>query len=180
MPVVPAQGGQDAAQPFGVGEAAQVVHTGQAGAGDVQAARLGAGGQQQLVVDDQGAVAEADGPGAGVQVDGGLAQVQLDLCLGVPGRFMDEDTVALFLAEQVPLGERGRSYGWSRSSQMRITRPVKPSARSVSAAFAPTRPPPTMTNVWCASTTCFLLVAVPYVRVRVRERPHVPRCALPR
>lgn len=109
MAVIPAEGGQHAAQPFGVGEAAQVVHTGQAGAGDVQAARLGAGGQQQLVVDDEGAVAEADGFGGGVQVDGGLAQVQFDMCLGVPGGFMDEDAVALFLAEQVPLGERGRS-----------------------------------------------------------------------
>ncbi len=107
MPVVPPEGGQDAAQPFGVGEAAQVVHAGQAGAGDVQAARLGAGGQQQLVVGDQGAVAEADGLRLGVEADGGLAQVQFDLCLGVPGGFMDENAVALFLAEQEPLGERG-------------------------------------------------------------------------
>ena len=42
------------AQPVGVGEAAQVVDAGEVGAGDVEAARLGAGGQQQLVVVDDG------------------------------------------------------------------------------------------------------------------------------
>src|SRR5690606_11135118 len=43
--VVPAEGGQDALEPVGVGEAAQVVDAGQAGARDVEAAGLGAGGQ---------------------------------------------------------------------------------------------------------------------------------------
>ena len=55
--VVPAEGGQDAPEPVGVGEAAQVVDAREVGAGDVQAAGLGAGGEQQLVVADDGAVA---------------------------------------------------------------------------------------------------------------------------
>lgn len=153
MAVVAAERGQDVAQPVGVGEAAQMVDAGQVRARDVEAARFGTGGEQQLVVVDDGVVTELYG--AGVAVDGGdgLAEVQLDVGARVPGRVLDEDAVALLLARQVPLGQGGRSYGWSRSSPMRITRPLKPSARSVSAAFAPASPPPMMTNVRCASTT---------------------------
>ncbi len=55
-------------------EAAQVVDAGQAGAGDVQAARLGPGDQEQLVVPDEGAVVtEADRLGRAVDQVHGLA-----------------------------------------------------------------------------------------------------------
>lgn len=57
------------------------------------------------------------------------------------------------LPVRYPLDSGGLSYGWSRSSPIRITRPVNPSDLSVSAALAPASPAPTMTNVRCASTT---------------------------
>lgn len=107
MAVVAAERREHLAQPVGVGEAAQMVDACQLGAGDVQAARLGAGGQQQLVVVQDGAVAEAYGLGVAVDGDHGLAEVQFDVGPGVPGGFMDEDAVALLLARQIALGQ-----GW--------------------------------------------------------------------
>src|SRR4051812_3859362 len=45
-----------------------------------------------------------------------------------------------------PLDSGGRSYGCSGSAPTSTTRPSYPSARSVSAALAPARPPPTSTT----------------------------------
>lgn len=110
--VVAAQGGEDPLEALGVGEAAQMVHAREVGARDVQAAGLGAGRDQQLVVVDEGAVvAEADGLGRTVDRVDGLAEVQLDVVARVPGRFVDEDAVALLLAEQIALGERRALVG---------------------------------------------------------------------
>lgn len=108
MAVVTAQGRQHLAQPVGVGEAAQMVHARQAGAGDIESARFGAGGQQQFVVPHGCAVAEMRA--AGVPVDGGdgLAEMQLHLGPCVPGALVHEDAVALLLVGQVALGQ-----GWS-------------------------------------------------------------------
>ncbi|GAA3103549.1 hypothetical protein GCM10020254_56670 [Streptomyces goshikiensis] len=105
--VVPAEPRQRVAQPFGVRQPAQVVDPGQARARDVQAARLGAGRQQQLVVVQRGAVAEDDLLLLPDQVDRGLAEVQLDVGARVPGRLVHEDALALLLARQVALGQRG-------------------------------------------------------------------------
>lgn len=108
MAVVTAETGQNLTQPVGVREAAQVVHAHQVGARHVEAARLGAGGQKQPVVVDDGAVPEADGLGGAVYGDDGLAEVQLHVRLCVPGGFMDEDAVPLLLAQQIPL-RQGRA-----------------------------------------------------------------------
>lgn len=107
--VVAAQDGEHLAQPVGVGEAAQMVDAGQVGAGDVEAARLGAGGEQEFVVVEDGALAQPYGLGIAVDGDDGLAEVQFDVGLGVPGGFMDEDAVALLLARQIALGQ-GRAF----------------------------------------------------------------------
>lgn len=105
MAVLPAQARQDLAQPVAVRDAAQMVDPGELGAGDVEAARFRAGRQQQLVVRDGRAVAEPHGPrGAVDQVDG-LAEVQFDVVLRVPGRFMDAEAVAFGLAQQIALGQ---------------------------------------------------------------------------
>ena len=104
--VLPAEAGQHVLEPLGVREAAQVVDTGQVGAGDVEAARFRAGGEQQLVVRQDGAVAQRDGAGRAVQVHDRLAEVELDVVLGVPGGLLDEHRVALGAADQVALGQR--------------------------------------------------------------------------
>ena len=100
-------------QPLGVGEAAQVVDAGQVGAGDVEAARLGAGGEQQLVVVDDGAVvAEPDGLGRrGRCATTGWPRCSSMSLPRVPGGLVDEDAVALLLAEQIALGQRGAFVG---------------------------------------------------------------------
>lgn len=108
--VVTAERGQDALEAFGVGEAAQVVDAREIRPGDVEAARLGAGREEQLVVVDEGAVvAEADGLRRAVDGVDGLAEVQLHVVLRVPGGFVHEDAVPLLLAEQIALGGGGRS-----------------------------------------------------------------------
>lgn len=107
--VVPAERGQDVPQPVGVGEPAQMVHAREPGAGDVQAARLGAGRQQQLVVVDGRVVTEAYDLDGAVDGDDGLAEMQLDVGLRVPGGLVDEDAVALLLPRQEALGE-GRAF----------------------------------------------------------------------
>lgn len=145
--VVPAEGGEDALEALRVGEAAQVVHAGELGARDVHAARLRAGDQEQLVVVDDRAVAQPDVLHGRVDRDDGLAEVQLDVVLCVPGRFVDEDAVPFLLALEIALGQGWAFVRMISSSPMRITLPLKPSERSVSAAFAPASPPPTMTNV---------------------------------
>lgn len=105
--VLPAEGGEDALEALGVCEAAQVVHAGQVGARDVEAARLGTGGQQELVVVDDGAVlAEPHRLRRTVDRVDGLAEVQLDVVARVPGGFVHEDAVTLLLAEEVALGQR--------------------------------------------------------------------------
>ncbi|CAM5725115.1 hypothetical protein SFUMM280S_07567 [Streptomyces fumanus] len=110
--VVPAEGGEDALEAFGVGEAAQVVDAREAGAGDVEAAGFGAGGQEQLVVADAGAVvAVVHGPGGAVDGDDGLAEVEFHVVAGVPGGLVHEDAVAALLAEQEALGQRGPLVG---------------------------------------------------------------------
>lgn len=65
--------------------------------------RLGAGGEQQLVVAHGRAVAQMHTAGLTVHGGDGLAEVQLDLGLRVPGRFVDEDGVALLLAGEIAL-----------------------------------------------------------------------------
>lgn len=106
--VVPAEAGEDLTEPVGVGEPAQVVDAGELGAGDVEAARLGAGGEEQLVVADDGAVAEADGAGLTVYGGDGLPEVQFDVVRRVPGGLVDEDAVAFLGAREVALGQ-----GWA-------------------------------------------------------------------
>lgn len=109
MAVVPAERGQDVPQPVGVGEPAQMVHARETRAGDVQAARLGAGRQQQLVVVDGRVVTEAYDLDGTVDGDNGLAQVELDVGLCVPGGLVDVDAVTLVLARQETLGQ-GRAF----------------------------------------------------------------------
>ncbi|GAA3235386.1 hypothetical protein GCM10020256_53210 [Streptomyces thermocoprophilus] len=104
--VVPAERGEHMLEAFGVGEAAQMVHARQVGARDVQAARLGAGRQEQFVVAHDGAVlAEADGLRGAVDGVDGLPEVQFDVVARVPGGLVDEDAVAFLLAEKVALGQ---------------------------------------------------------------------------
>lgn len=88
-----------------------MVDAGQLGTGDLQTARLGAGGQQQFVVVQNRAVAEPDGLGRRVDRDNGLAEVQFDIGLGVPAGFVHEDAVALLLARQIALGKRRAFIG---------------------------------------------------------------------
>lgn len=112
VPVVTAERGQHALEAFGVGEAAQVVDAREVRPRDVEAARLGAGRQEQLVVVDEGAVvAEADGLRRAVDRVDGLAEVQLHVVARVPGGFVHEDAVALLLAEEIALGERRALVG---------------------------------------------------------------------
>lgn len=109
MAVVAAEGGEDVAQPVGVGEPAQMVDAGEVGAGDVETARFGAGGQEQFVVAHGGAVAEVDAAGVAVDPGDRLAEVELHVVPGVPGGLVDEDAVAFLLTEEEALGQRGRS-----------------------------------------------------------------------
>lgn len=111
MAVVAAEGGEDLPQPVGVGEAAQMVDAREVGAGDVEAAGFGAGGQEQFVVAHGGAVAEVDAAGVAVDAGDGLAEVELDPVLGVPGGVVDVDAVAFLLAGQIALGQRGAFVG---------------------------------------------------------------------
>lgn len=86
-----------------------MVDAGQVRTGDVEAAWFGARGEQQLVVVDDGAVAELHGAGATVDGGDGLAEVEFHIGARVPGRLMDEDTFPGLLAGQIALGE-GRSF----------------------------------------------------------------------
>lgn len=118
------------------------------GAGDVEAARFGAGGQQELVVVDEGAVvAEADRLRRTVDRVDGLAEVQLDVVLRVPGGFVHEDALAALLAEEEPLGQRRPLIG--------VVAFVADQYHAAGEALRPQRlgrlrvsqAPPTMTNV---------------------------------
>lgn len=111
MAVVAAEGGEHLAQPVGVREAAQMVDARQVRAGDVEAARLRAGGQQQLVVPYGGAVAEMQAPGVPVDGGDGLAEMQLHLGLRVPGGLVHEDAVPLLGTGQIALGQRRAFIG---------------------------------------------------------------------
>lgn len=86
-----------------------MVDAGQIRTGDVETAGFGAGGEQQLVVVDDGAVAELHGAAATVDGGDGLAEVELHIGARVPGRLMDEDALTGLLAGQIALGE-GRSF----------------------------------------------------------------------
>jgi hypothetical protein len=99
--------GDGGPQPLGVVDRAQVVDALQVPAGQLQADRLGAGGQHQA-----GAVAElvadlgGDGPGGRVQGARPGRQQQLDLVVAVPGLVVGAGLVAPGLAAEELLGQR--------------------------------------------------------------------------
>ncbi len=94
------------AQRLRVGERAQRDHAVEGRAGDRQAPRLGARGQQQPVVAQPVAVVELDLARAEVERDGGAPEPQLELLLGVEALAAQEDPRAGGLAAQEVLGER--------------------------------------------------------------------------
>jgi hypothetical protein len=69
-------------------------------------ARCGAGGQQQLVVADLFAAVEGDLVHGGIEAGGAVAQSQLDVLVGVPGRWVQVDGVPFGRSGQVRLGQR--------------------------------------------------------------------------
>src|SRR4051794_25396371 len=95
----------------GVGEGAQVVHAVEVGAGCLQSAGRGAGGEQEAVVVDRFAVAKHDGVSIGLERDGGGVRAQLDVLVGVEPLVVDVDLVAVGVAAQVVLGQRGPCIG---------------------------------------------------------------------
>ena len=152
--VVPAEGGQHAPQPLGVGEAAQVVDAGQVGARDVEAARLGAGGQQQLVVVDAGAVAEADGLGGAVEWRrrSGRGAARCRRCAYQAGSWT-KTLSRSSLPSEIALGQR-RAFVGVVALVADQDHPAGETLRTQRlGGFRPGQPPPTMTNVRCASTT---------------------------
>ena len=82
------------AQRVGILDAAQVEHAVERFARDREAARLGAGGEQQPVVAQPLAVVERHLADRRVQAHGRAAEPQLDLVLGVEGLVVDVDLLA--------------------------------------------------------------------------------------
>ena len=98
-------------QTVGVGEAAQVLHPVEVRTREAEAARGGAGRQQQAVVSHDVAALERDGVLVGVERYRGRVGAELDVLVGVEARVVDEDLVAVALAAQVVLGQRGPFVG---------------------------------------------------------------------
>jgi hypothetical protein len=79
-------------------------------AGDGERARAGAGGEQQLLVVDGGAVGEGEPPGGGVEAGGGLAGAQVGV-LRVPVLVDGEHRRAVGVAAEVVLRQRRALVG---------------------------------------------------------------------
>ena len=134
-------------EPVGIGDRTEVEHLLAVGAGEVEAARRGAGGEQQLVVGHLRAAGRG-GHGARAAVDrrDGDALAQVHAVLGVPVGGVHVDRVPRVAAEQVALGQRRALVGTLRLRQPISTMsPSNPSSRSVSAALAPARLAPAIT-----------------------------------
>jgi hypothetical protein len=97
------EGGLD---PVAVVHPAQVQHAVGAGARHREAARRGAGGQQQPGVADPGAVGQRHLVGRAVDPGHRLTEAQLHAVVGVPRLRVDVDRLAFGLAQQAVLGER--------------------------------------------------------------------------
>jgi hypothetical protein len=136
------------AQTIGVGDRSQVVDVLELGARDAQPSRRRTGRQQQLV--EANALAFAQLYLLRRRVDGGrlAPAAQLDARAFVVARVVvNPELLATILAAQVALRKR-RAFVWRLglgADQHDAT--VKPSSRSVSAARAPARPAPMITNV---------------------------------
>jgi hypothetical protein len=91
---------------IGVGNGAQIEHALERCAGDRQATRLRAGGDQQSVVPQPCAVGERELPGPGIQPRRSETQSELDLVLGVEGLVVHIDRAAPGVAAQIVLRQR--------------------------------------------------------------------------
>ena len=103
----PAAAVQALAERIAVGQRPQIVDALELAARNGQAARLGAGREQQTVEREPFAGVERKLAVVGIDVDDALAEAQLDLVVGVEARPVDEHRVPLRLAAQVLLGQRG-------------------------------------------------------------------------
>ena len=102
----PPLGGTFGADAVGVGDGAQIVHTGELAPGDEQATRTAAGGEQQRVVRQDQAVIEPHVSFAARNVGHPLSEMRRDRMLGKESRRPDEETLALEAAGEVLLRER--------------------------------------------------------------------------
>ncbi|CAM5341710.1 hypothetical protein SVIOM342S_02378 [Streptomyces violaceorubidus] len=110
---------------------------------------LAAGRDEQLVVPDVGAVvAVVDGLGGAVDRDDRLRPRCSSMsCRAYQAGSCTQDAVPFLLAEQEALGQRRALVGVVAFVADEDHPAGEALRRSVSAAFAPARPPPTMTNV---------------------------------
>jgi putative membrane protein len=99
-------GAEGGGEEVGLLDGAEQVHALEVRAGDGERARAGAGGEQELLVVDGGAVGEGEPPGGGVEAGGGLAGAQVGV-LGVPVFVDGEHLRAVGVAAEVVLRERG-------------------------------------------------------------------------
>ncbi len=120
-------------QPVGIAHRTQVEHLLAVGAGEGEAARRGAGGEQQPVVGHLPVTARpGGGHGGRAAVDGrdGDTLAQVHVVFGVPLGSVHVDRVTAVLAEQVALGQRRalvralRSRSPAARSRRRIPRPA--------------------------------------------------------
>ena len=94
-------------QAVGVADVAEVVDAGQVGAGHGQPSRRRAGGEQELVVGQPLAALQDHLGGGRVDRRHQGRGPQLDALFGVEALVVDEELDGLFVAPQVPLGQRG-------------------------------------------------------------------------
>jgi putative membrane protein len=99
-------GGADrGGEQVGLLDGAEQVHALEVRAGEGERARAGAGGEEELLVVDGGAVGEGEPPGGGVEAGGGLAGAQVGVA-GVPVLVDGEDLRAVDVAAEVVLRQR--------------------------------------------------------------------------
>ena len=101
-----AAGVQALAERIAVGQRPQIVDAVKVAARNGQAARLGAGREQQTVEREPFAGVERKLAVVGIDVDDALAEAQLDRVVGVEARPVDEHHVPVGLPAQILLGQR--------------------------------------------------------------------------
>lgn len=103
--------GEGCLEPITVADPAQIQHVLQVGSGDRRTARRRAGGEQQLGVRDASTTLQFDQCRARVDGAHGRAEQQVDVVVGVPVLGVDVDRLAVLLAQQIALGQRGPDVG---------------------------------------------------------------------